>query len=49
MKLTIIMIALALTGCGSISGIAVPSINACQHVQYERTGPDVKLSAECKV
>ena len=49
MKLTMILIVLALTGCGTISGIAVPSINACQHVQYERTGQDVKLSAECKL
>jgi hypothetical protein len=46
--LPILLAALLLTGCGTLSGLALPSINACQHVSYERTGQDVKLSAECK-
>ena len=51
MKTVLSILALVLVGCSTlsrVSGIPAPDLTVCQHVSYERTGQDVKLSAECK-
>lgn len=44
MKTPLILILLfLLTGCG-----ALPSMKACQKVEYTRTGADIHIEADCR-
>lgn len=46
---TVLVICLLLAGCGTVAGVALPSIDACDKVNYQREGSKVTLYAECGV
>jgi len=46
MKLLICLIALTLTACNTIAS-RLPSVENCQHVNYQRDYSVVKIQAEC--
>lgn len=45
----VLALLLMLPACGSVPGMVLPSIDACERVSYERSGDDVTIIAECKV
>lgn len=47
MKRYLIILTALLAGCNTVTSQLLPSLDLCSHVNYERTGKEIKVQAEC--
>lgn len=46
--LAVVISLLSVAGCAGLRS-AIPSLNSCEHVKYERTGIKAHIEAECQL